>query len=211
MNMHEAYNWKEEVANAVTHGIGFLLSIPALIMLIIFAVQRDNPVYLISFLIYGISLVLLYFCSTMLHSFKPGKAKQLFNILDHVAIYVLIAGSYTPLVLITLQGSLGWTLFGVIWGLAAAGIVYKCFLLGKWQIVSTLFYLLMGWLVMIAIKPLYQTLDPVGFWMLVTGGIMFTVGAVFYSIPKVPYMHTIWHLFVIAGTGFMYFCILFYV
>lgn len=147
----------------------------------------------------------------MLHSFKPGKAKRLFNILDHAAIYVLIAGSYTPLVLITLRGSLGWTLFGVIWGLAAAGIVYKCFLLGKWQLISTLFYLLMGWLVMIAIKPLYLTLEPVGFWLLVSGGIMFTVGAVFYSIPKVPYMHAIWHLFVIAGTGFMYFCVLFYV
>ncbi|HHQ0973820.1 TPA: PAQR family membrane homeostasis protein TrhA, partial [Listeria innocua] len=115
------YNWKEELANAITHGVGFILSIPALVLLIIFAAGKDNPLYLTSFLIYGISLMLLYICSTLLHSFKPCKARTVFNIMDHAAIYVLIAGSYTPFVLITIQGTLGWTLFGVIWGLAIAG------------------------------------------------------------------------------------------
>ncbi|HDU7437974.1 TPA: hemolysin III family protein [Listeria monocytogenes] len=206
-----SYNWKEEVANAITHGIGFILSIPALVLLIIFAAGKDNPLYLTSFLIYGISLMLLYICSTLLHSFKPCKARTVFNIMDHAAIYVLIAGSYTPFVLITIQGTLGWTLFGVIWGLAIAGIIYKIFMTGKLKLLSTSVYLLMGWIVMFAIKPLYAGLTPTGFWLLATGGIMFTVGAVFYSIPRVPYMHAIWHLFVIAGTAFMYFCILFYV
>ncbi len=206
-----SYNWKEELANAITHGIGFVLSIPALVLLIVFAVQKDNPLYLTSFLVYGISLMLLYVCSTLLHSFKPCKARTVFNIMDHAAIYVLIAGSYTPFVLITIQGTLGWTLFGIIWGLAIAGIIYKIFMTGKLKLLSTSVYLLMGWMVMFAIKPLYTGLTPAGFWLLATGGIMFTVGAIFYSIPKVPYMHAIWHLFVIAGTAFMYFCILFYV
>ncbi|EAG6448778.1 hemolysin III family protein, partial [Listeria monocytogenes] len=173
-----SYNWKEEVANAITHGIGFILSIPALVLLIIFAAGKDNPLYLTSFLIYGISLMLLYICSTLLHSFKPCKARTVFNIMDHAAIYVLIAGSYTPFVLITIQGTLGWTLFGVIWGLAIAGIIYKIFMTGKLKLLSTSVYLLMGWMVMFAIKPLYAGLTPTGFWLLATGGIMFTVGAV---------------------------------
>lgn len=123
--------------------------------------------------------MLLYICSTLLHSFKPCKARTVFNIMDHAAIYVLIAGSYTPFVLITIQGTLGWTLFGVIWGLAIAGIIYKIFMTGKLKLLSTSVYLLMGWMVMFAIKPLYAGLTPTGFWLLATGGIMFTVGAVF--------------------------------
>lgn len=205
------YNWKEELANAITHGLGFLLSIPALVILIVFGAQKENPIYLTSFLIYGISLMILYICSTLLHSFKPCKARTVFNILDHSAIYLLIAGSYTPFVLITLQGPLGWTLFGVVWGLAIAGIVYKVFMTGKFKTLSTIIYLLMGWLVIFAAKSLYTNLSPAGFYLLLTGGIMFTVGAIFYSIPRFPYMHAIWHLFVIAGTAFMYFCVLFFV
>ncbi|WP_088808610.1 MULTISPECIES: hemolysin III family protein [Listeria] len=206
-----SYNFKEELANAITHGIGFLLSIPAFILLVLYGVTKNDPLYLTSFLIYGISLMVLYLCSTLLHSFKPCKARKIFNIMDHASIYLLIAGTYTPFVLITLEGALGWTLFGIVWGLALLGITYKIFFLEKWRVLSTIVYVIMGWLVLIGIKPLYSGLSATGFWLLATGGIMFTIGAVLYSFPKIPYMHAIWHLFVIAGTTFMYFCILFYV
>ncbi|WP_239254447.1 PAQR family membrane homeostasis protein TrhA [Listeria ilorinensis] len=211
MNQTWTYDWKEELASAITHGIGFLLSIPAFVVLIVSAVMKGDPIYLASYLIYGISLLLLYLCSTLFHSFKPCKARRFFNIMDHIAIYLLIAGSYTPFVLITLGGTLGWTLFGVVWGLAALGIIYKIFWLDKWRILSTIVYCLMGWMVLIGIKPLIAGLGMTGFILLLVGGISFTIGAVLYSFPKIPYMHAIWHLFVIAGTAFMYFSILFYV
>ncbi len=204
-------NWKEEIANAITHGIGFLLSIPALVMLIIFAVERGTAWHIVSFTIFGVSMILLYLFSTMLHSFKPSKAKNIFAILDHSAIYVLIAGTYTPLMLVSLRNTLGWTLFGIIWGLAIIGIVFKCYFVQRYQIVSTLFYVIMGWLVIIAIKPLYLSLSGAGFGLLLTGGILYSIGAIFYVWNKLPYNHAIWHLFVLAGSGFMYFCVLFYV
>jgi hemolysin III len=204
-------NWKEEIANAITHGIGFLLSIPALVMLIIFAVERGTAWHIVSFTVFGVSMTLLYLFSTMLHSFKPSKAKNIFAILDHSAIYVLIAGTYTPLMLVSLRNTLGWTLFGIIWGLAIIGIVFKCYFVQRYQIVSTLFYVIMGWLVIIAIKPLYLSLSGAGFGLLLTGGILYSIGAIFYVWNKLPYNHAIWHLFVLAGSGFMYFCVLFYV
>lgn len=205
------FNWKEELANAITHGIGFLLSIPALVVLIVSAVNNGNAMHVVSFTIFGVSMILLYLFSTMLHSFKPSKTKNVFAILDHSAIYVLIAGTCTPLTLVSLNGSLGWTLFGIIWGLAVAGITLKCFLVNKFRVLSTVFYLLMGWLIIIAIKPLYTSLSPAGFYLLLTGGVFYSVGAIFYIWRNLPYSHAIWHLFVIAGSAFMYFCVLFYV
>lgn len=207
----QTYNWKEELANAITHGLGFLLSIPALVILIISAVKHGGPLEVVSFTIFGSSMVLLFLFSTLLHSFKPSKVKNIFAILDHSAIYVLIAGTYTPIALISLQGALGWSLFGVIWGLAVAGIVFKCLLINKFRILSTIFYLIMGWLVIIAIKPMYESLTAVGFTLLLTGGIIYSIGAIFYIWRKLPYSHAIWHLFVIAGSACMYFCILLYV
>ncbi|MBS4194427.1 PAQR family membrane homeostasis protein TrhA [Lederbergia citri] len=207
----ETYNWKEELANAITHGIGFLLSIPALVVLIVSAANNGGALQVVSFTIFGVTMLLLYLFSTMLHSFKPSKVKNVFAILDHSAIYLLIAGTYTPLVLISLNGALGWTLFGIVWGLAVAGITLKCFLINKFRIISTIFYLAMGWLVIIAIKPLYLSLSGAGFALLLTGGILYSVGAIFYIWRNLPYSHAIWHLFVIAGSAFMYFCILFYV
>ncbi|MCM3236731.1 hemolysin III family protein [Heyndrickxia oleronia] len=211
MNSTYFYDWKEELANAITHGIGFLLSIPALVMLIIFAAQKNNPVYMVSFIIFGTTMLLLYLFSTMLHSFKPSRARKVFAILDHSAIYLLIAGTYTPLVLISINGAFGWTLFGIIWGLALLGITFKCFMIHRFRIMSTLFYILMGWLVIIAIKPLYASLTGVGFGLLLTGGILYTIGAVFYIWRNLPYSHAIWHLFVIGGNAFMYFCVLYFV
>ena len=207
----QTYNWKEELANAITHGIGFLLSIPALVILIVTAVKNGGAMHVVSFTIFGVTMLLLYLCSTMLHSFKPSRVKNLFAILDHSAIYLLIAGTYTPLALVTVKGAFGWTLFGIIWGLAFAGIAFKCFLINKFRILSTVFYLLMGWLVIIAIKPLYINLSGQGFALLLTGGLFYSIGAIFYIWRNLPYSHAIWHLFVIAGSAFMYFCVLFYV
>lgn len=207
----EKYNFKEEIANAITHGIGFLLSIPALVILIISAARNGGPLEVVSFTIFGVSMLLLYLFSTMLHSFKPSKAKNVFAILDHSAIYILIAGTYTPFVLVTLNGALGWTLFGIIWAMAIAGISFKCLFINRFRILSTLFYVLMGWLIIIAIEPLYTNLSSQGFYWLLSGGILYSVGAVFYIWRNLPYSHAIWHLFVIAGSGCMYFCILFYV
>ncbi len=207
----ESYNCKEELANAITHGLGFLLSIPALVVLIVSAVQKGSPLQIVSFTIFGVSMLLLYLFSTMLHSFKPSKAKNVFAILDHSAIYLLIAGTYTPLVLVALNGALGWTLFGIVWAMALAGITLKCFFINRFRILSTLFYLAMGWLVIIAIKPLYTSLSGMGFSLLLIGGILYSVGAIFYIWRNLPYSHAIWHLFVIAGSSCMYFCILFYV
>ncbi|MGR3764740.1 PAQR family membrane homeostasis protein TrhA [Rossellomorea sp. NS-SX7] len=204
-------NWKEEIANAITHGIGFILSIPALVMLIIFSVDKGSPWHIVSFSIFGASMILLYLFSTLLHSFKPSKAKNLFAILDHSAIYILIAGTYTPFMLVSVRGALGWTLFGIVWGLAVVGIVFKCYFVQRFQVVSTLFYLVMGWLVIIAVKPLYFSLTGAGFSLLLAGGIMYSIGAVFYVWNKLPYNHAIWHLFVLAGSGCMYFCVLLYV
>lgn len=206
----QGYDWKEELANAITHGIGFLLSIPALVILIIAAAKNGSAIQIVSFTIFGVTMLLLYLFSTMLHSFKPSKTKNVFAILDHSAIYLLIAGTYTPLALVTLNGALGWTLFGIVWGLAIAGITFKCFLINKFRILSTVFYLLMGWLAMIAIKPIYFNLGGVGFALLLTGGILYSVGAIFYVWRSLKYSHAIWHLFVIAGSACMYFCILFY-
>ncbi|MCM2604925.1 hemolysin III family protein [Rossellomorea marisflavi] len=187
------------------------MSIPALIMLVVFAVDKGSAWHVVSFSIFGASMILLYLFSTLLHSFKPSKAKNVFAVLDHSAIYVLIAGTYTPLMLVSVRSALGWTLFGIVWGLAIVGIIFKCYFVDRFQIVSTLFYLVMGWLVLAAIKPLYASLTPAGFDLLLTGGILYSVGAVFYVWKKIPYNHAIWHLFVLAGSSFMYFCILFYV
>jgi len=203
-------SWKEEIWNAITHGIGLVLSIPALVMLIIFAVNRGTVEHVVSFSIFGTTMFLLYLMSTLLHS-MPEKYKKVFSILDHSAIYLLIAGTYTPFLLVSLNGALGWTLFGIVWGLAVCGILFKCFFIHRFEFVSLIFYVLMGWLIIIAIKPLYAEISLSGMILLVTGGIFYTVGAVFYAWRKLPFNHAIWHLFVIAGSAFMYFCVLFYV
>ncbi|KUP06492.1 hemolysin D [Bacillus coahuilensis m2-6] len=211
MTHYDKIDKKEEIANAITHGIGFLLSIPALVLLILFAVQRGTAWHVVSFTIFGTTMIILYFFSTMLHSFRPSKAKRFFAILDHSAIYLLIAGTYTPFLLVSIRGALGWTLFGIIWGLAIGGIVFKFIFVDRFNLISTLFYILMGWMIIIAIRPLYESITGTGFTLLLIGGILYSFGAIFYIWEKLPYNHAIWHLFVIAGSSFMYFCILLYV
>lgn len=205
------FSLKEEIANSITHGIGFLLSIPALVMLIIFAVETENPWRIVSFTIFGSTMIILFLCSTLLHSIPYKKLKDLFEILDHSAIYLLIAGTYTPFLLVAVRGALGWTLFGIVWGLAIAGIIFKCYYVKKYIITSTILYVVMGWLIVAAIVPLYHAIGTTGFIFLISGGILYTLGSIFYIFYKVPYFHAIWHIFVLAGSTFMYFCVLYYV
>lgn len=200
---------KEELWNAITHGIGFLLTIPALIFLILLGIQQGTILHIVSYTIFGSSMLLLFLMSTLLHS-MPLKLKRFFSILDHSAIYVLIAGTYTPFTLLGIQGALGWTLFGIIWGLAILGILFKIFFIHRFEVVSLIFYIVMGWLVVFGMKPLYTHLTFHGFALLVIGGLLYTVGSIFYAWRKIPYNHAIWHVFVIAGCASMYFSVLLY-
>ncbi|AYV66768.1 hemolysin D [Niallia circulans] len=205
------FSLKEEIANSITHGIGFLLSIPALVMLIINAVETDNPWRIVSFSIFGATMIILYLCSTLLHSITHEKVKDFFEILDHSSIYLLIAGTYTPFVLVAIRGGLGWTLFGIVWALAIIGIVFKCYYVKKYIVTSTILYVIMGWLIVMAIVPLYHAIGTTGFMLLVGGGLLYTIGSIFYVMQKIPYFHAIWHLFVLAGSALMYFCVYLYV
>lgn len=205
------FSLKEEIANSITHGIGFLLSIPALVMLIINAVETDNPWRIVSFSIFGATMIILYLCSTLFHSITHEKVKDFFEILDHSSIYLLIAGTYTPFVLVAIRGGLGWTLFGIVWALAIIGIVFKCYYVKKYIVTSTILYVIMGWLIVMAIVPLYHAIGTTGFMLLVGGGLLYTIGSIFYVMQKIPYFHAIWHLFVLAGSALMYFCVYLYV
>jgi len=202
-------NRREELWNAITHGIALLLSIPALVFLVLDAVRHGSAIHVVSYTVFGVSMLLLFLMSTLLHS-MPMKFKHLFSILDHSAIYILIAGTYTPFLLVVVKGGLGWTLLSVVWGLAIAGILFKVFFIHRFEYVSLIFYIVMGWLILIAIKPLYTHLTLTGFALLVIGGLLYTFGSIFYAWRKIPYNHAIWHVFVIAGCASMYFCVLFY-
>lgn len=207
----EKFSIREEIANAVIHGIGALLSIVALVLLVVFSAINKQPWSIFSSIIYGSSLIILYSASTLYHSFQNKKVKELFEIFDHSAIYILIAGTYTPFALITLNGRLGWILFSVVWILAAIGILFKIFFVKKFMILSTLLYIAMGWLVVFAMGPLVENLDFWGLFWLVIGGVLYTLGTIFYIWRKIPYHHAIWHLIVLAGSICHFFSVFFYV
>ncbi|MEK9198149.1 hemolysin III family protein [Ureibacillus sp. 179-F W5.1 NHS] len=212
MNHEEAFdykNWKEELWNAITHGIGLLISIPACVILILIGVQSGHAIEITAYSIFGASLVLLFLMSTLLHS-MPEKYKRFFSILDHSSIYVLIAGTYTPFLLIAIGGVLGIVLLSIVWSIALFGIVFKCLFIHKFETFSLLLYIAMGWLIIFAIKPLYEFLQFDGFTFLLIGGLLFTFGAIFYAWRKLPYNHAIWHLFVIAGCACMVICVAIY-
>ncbi|PRS09930.1 hemolysin D [Bacillus atrophaeus] len=201
---------KEEIANAVTHGLGVLLSIPAIVYLVIFSANYGTVWDIVSFSVFGVSMLLLYLSSTLLHSIQHKKTKDILEIIDHSAIYVLIAGTYTPFLLGPLKGTLGFTMLIIVWSLALGGIVFKIFFVKRFIIVSTLVYLLMGWLMIIAVKPLYVSLTGAGFGLLLLGGILYSLGTIFYIWRKIPFHHAIWHSFVLGGSAAMFFCVLFY-
>jgi hemolysin III len=209
-NTH-VFSRKEEVANSVTHGIGAVLSIAALVILIVFASLYGNAWHIVSFTIYGASMFILYMSSTLVHSFPEGRAKDIFEILDHSSIYFYIAGTYTPFLLVVIRGSVGWSLFGVVWGLAIAGTIFKCFFVKKYLFTSTILYVVMGWMMVFAWKPLGDKLSSQGMTFLMIGGLLYTFGAIFYVWRGFRYHHAVWHLFVIAGTVLHFFCVLFYV
>ncbi|MFJ6210243.1 hemolysin III family protein [Lysinibacillus sp. NPDC092081] len=201
--------WKEELWNAITHGIGFIASIPALVVLILAAVQTGSALQITTFSIFGASVIILFLMSTLLHS-MPEKYKHFFAILDHSSIYILIAGTYTPFLLIAIGGTLGITLLCIIWSLAILGVIFKCFFINRFEKLSLIFYIGMGWLIIFAVKPVYLFLGFHGFALLLAGGLFYTIGALFYAWRSLPYNHTIWHLFVLAGCGAMYACVYFY-
>ncbi|KRK98104.1 hemolysin III-like protein [Secundilactobacillus odoratitofui DSM 19909 = JCM 15043] len=196
--------------NAVTHGIGVALSIAGLVLLIIRGVQQGGAMRITAYTLYGALLVIFYLASTLFHSLYFTKASHLFQIFDHSAIYLLIAGTYTPYCLVVIKGALGWVIFGVIWAMAILGVIYKALWLGKYQKLSTVIYVIMGWFCVLGFKQLYQGLGIPGFTLLVLGGVAFTVGAVIYSFKGIKFGHVIWHLFVLLGTILMYFSVLLY-
>lgn len=208
MDNIENFTKKEEVANAILHGIGVALSIAALVVLIIFAKLYGDMWHVVSFSIYGSSLIILYLSSTLLHSFPEGTTKNVFEILDHASIYLLIAGTYTPFTLGALRGALGWTLFGVVWGIAILGIIFKVFWVKKFVIFSTVLYIVMGWLIVFAIPSLLEILTLRSIVFLVVGGVIYTVGSIFYVWRKIKYHHAIWHIFVLGGSILHFFAIL---
>lgn len=200
---------KEEVMNAITHGAGLGLAIAALVVLIVSAVAHGTVWHVVGFTIYGSTLVILYLASTLYHSFPRGKAKHIFRILDHSAIFLLIAGTYTPITLVLLKGALGWTLFGIVWGIAIAGIVFKAFFVQKYEVLSVILYLVMGWIIVIAIKPLLAAISTASLAFLISGGIFYTAGIAFYACQKLKYHHAVWHLFVLGGSTCHFFTVLY--
>ena len=201
----------EERINIITHGLGIPLIIIALIFLISHAIMNGSRVHLISFIVFGASLLMVYVASTFFHSTKNVKLRRRFNFFDHASIYVLIAGTYTPFALITLQGTVGWIIFAVVWTMALLGILFKVFYMGKYRLLSTLSYVVMGWVIIAAINPLISNLAERGLTWLLAGAIAYSIGAILYSQHKMKFNHAIFHIFVLVGSFCHFMSIYFYV
>ncbi|MEI6514371.1 MAG: hemolysin III family protein [bacterium] len=211
INQLTEYSVREEIASSLIHGIGVGLAIAALVVMAVFSSMRGTVWHVVSCSIYGATLVLLFSASTLYHSLPWPRVKRTLKILDHSAIYLLIAGTYTPFLLGPLKGPWGWSLFGVIWGLALGGVAFKLFFAGRFKLLSTLIYVGLGWIVVVAIRPLWHSLPLGGLLWLVAGGVFYTVGTVFYLGRRIPYNHAIWHVFVLAGSLCHFFSVLLYV
>ena len=205
------YSPIEEKINIISHSIGFLLSIVALILLVTHANLHGEVWHIVIFSIFGASLILLYAASTFYHIAKKSELRNRLKIFDHASIYVLIAGTYTPFALITLKGTTGWVIFGISWGLALTGIILKLFFTGRYNLVSTIMYVLMGWVIVFAIKPLINNLPLEGLLWLFAGGISYTIGAILYSIKNIKFNHAIFHMFVLIGSFCHFISVFFYV
>ncbi len=204
-------NKKEELANSITHGVGLALSAAGMVVLIVLAALRGNAWHVVSVSVFGATLVMLYSASMVYHIVRSPRAKRVFRILDHSSIYLLIAGTYTPFLMVNMRGGWGWTLFGLVWGLAVLGILFKAFFVERFAFASTAVYLAMGWIVVIAIKPLLASVAGGGIALLLAGGVAYSLGVVFFAWERMPFNHAVWHLFVLAGSVFHYFAVLFYV
>ena len=195
------YTPREELAHAGTHGLGLALSIAGLVLLVVRAAHTGDPWRVVSFAIFGTSAVLLYGASTWYHARANSPRRKAYKAIDHAMIYVLIAGSYTPFLLVSLRGPWGWSMFGVIWGLTLVGIGFKAFFAGRFHLVSTLLYLGLGWMCVIAAKPMLESVPTGALWWLLAGGLAYSFGTIFYLWKRLLYHHAIWHLFVLAGTA----------
>lgn len=198
------------LANAITHGVGAALAVAGAIYLIA-ASTRGTAWHVVSCSVFSATLILVYLCSTLYHSLIRTRARPVFHVLDHSAIYLLIAGTYTPFTLIVLRGKLGWWVFGIEWGLAVAGVIFKSFAVGRFEAASSAVYLFQGWLILFAAGPLVRALPAHGLAWLAAGGVAYTLGVVFFAFDRIPYFHALWHLFVLAGSVAHYFAILLYV
>jgi hemolysin III len=203
--------FKEEIANSATHGFGVILSVTALVVLVTLAAIKGNVWHVVSFSIYGATLIALYLSSALYHGLFSSRIKRIFQLADHSAIFLLIAGTYTPLTLVSIRGPWGWTLFGLIWGFAITGIVLTAFFLDRFRLPFTLLYLGMGWLAIIAFKPLLAAIPLEGILWIIGGGAFYSLGVIFYLWTKLRYGHAVWHLFVLAGSICHFFGILFHV
>jgi len=205
------YSIGEEIAHTATHAVGLLLSIAGLTVLVTFSAQNGNTWHIVSTSVFGATLIMLYATSTLYHGIPHAKAKPILQRLDHAAIYLLIAGTYTPFTLVSLRGEWGWTLFGLVWSIAIAGVMLELISKQRYKRVSIGLCLGLGWLVLIAIKPLLRSVEPGGLLLLLAGGLSYSFGVIFYVWKSLPYHHAIWHLFVLAGSVLQFFSILFFV
>jgi hemolysin III len=205
----EEYSAGEELAHSITHGIGFFIGIAVLVLLVVFSALRKGVWEVVSCSIYGTTFILLYLSSTLYHSARKPRTRKVMKIIDHSAIYLLIAGTYTPYALAPLRGTLGWTIFGAIWGSALVGIFFKAFFTGRFKWISLTSYLFMGWFCLVAVRPLFRELGTAGFVFLAVGGLCYSGGAVFYAWKSLKWSHTIWHIFVLAGSLCHFLSILF--
>lgn len=208
MNLKNRYSLGEEIFSSVTHGVGCLLGVAGTVILIVLSALHGDAWWVVSSSIYGASLIILYCMSTLYHAITNEKAKKFFRIMDHNTIFFLIAGTYTPYTLAIMRGAVGWILFGIVWVAAILGIVLNSIDLNKYSKLSMVCYIAMGWVVIFAIKPLINIMQPLCLWFLLIGGIAYTVGIIFYAIKKVKYFHSIWHIFVLSGSVFHYFSIM---
>jgi len=207
----KTYSPIEERINVVSHAFGFIVSIVALIFLVVRAIQHGGASYIVGFTIFGVSLILLYLASTLYHRSTDPAVRSHLKVFDHSAIYILIAGTYTPFTLITIPGTTGWVIFGISWGAALTGIILKLFFTGRFNIVSTVMYVVMGWVIVFAIKPLINNLPHEGIVWLFAGGIAYTVGAILYSIKYIKFNHAIFHILVLAGSLCHFIAVYYYV
>ncbi len=205
------YSPIEEKVNITSHAIGLVLSIIALVLLFTRAIRYGDTWHVVSFSIFGVSLCVLYAASTFYHNAKDPELRSKLRVFDHASIYVLIAGTYTPYTIVTLNGRTGWVIFGISWGLAISGIILKLFFTGKYNFISTLMYVFMGWIIIFAIKPLTNNLSSGGIFWLIAGGISYTLGAVIYSIKKIKFNHALFHIFVLIGSGCHFLSVFLYV
>ncbi|EMI11183.1 PAQR family membrane homeostasis protein TrhA [Anoxybacillus gonensis] len=207
MAFTHTFTKEEEIVHAITHGIGALFSIAALVVLTVFASLHGNAWHIVSFTLFGTTMLILYLSSTIVHALPEERWKRIFEIFDHSAIYFFIAGTYTPFLFLAVKGAIGWTLFGIVWGLALIGTVFKCFFVNRFLYTSTMIYVVMGWLIVFAWQPLVSGLSREGVVYLVSGGILYTIGALFYVWRGFKFHHAVWHMFVLGGSVAHFFAV----